>query len=258
MSFKQIKKTRIYEEVADQIQKEIFDGELKPGDRLPSERELCKVFGVGRQAIREALRTLSVMGLIEINSGIKGSVVKEAGITQYMEAVREHLSLLFRVGEETILEIMEVRKYIELGISQLAAQNADEAEIEDLEHLIGEMEACNHDIHAYFPLGVEFHRKLALATKNQVFYLIWNILYDILLKGYTPILDELFPDGPSRLIKLNKDVLKAIKSKDPKKIDRAMENHAEKEKFDPRILVGGNRERALSHFQNNIKKEEKS
>jgi GntR family transcriptional repressor for pyruvate dehydrogenase complex len=258
MAFKRIKKIRLYEEVADQIQNAIFDGELKPGDSLLSERELCKTFGVGRQAVREALRTLSVMGLIEIAPGAKGTVVKEIGITQYMEAVREQLSLLYRVEKKTIIDLMEVRKYIELGISQLVAQNADEAEIEDLEHLIGEMEACNHDIHAYFPLGVEFHRKLALATKNQVFYLIWNILYDILLKGYTPILDELFPEGPSKLIKLNKDVLKAIKSKDPKKIDRAMESHAEKEKFDPLILVDGKREMTMSHFQNNIKKEEES
>ncbi len=258
MAFKRIKKTRLYEEVADQIQNAVFDGELKPGDSLPSERALCKTFGVGRQAVREALRTLSVMGLIEITSGAKGSVVKEVGITQYMEAVREQLSLLYRVEKKTIIDLMEVRKYIELGISQLVAQNSDEEEIEELEHLIGEMEACNHDIHAYFPLGVEFHRKLALATKNQVFYLIWNILYDILLKGYTPILDELFPEGPSKLIKLNKDVLKAIKSKDPKKIDRAMESHAEKEKFDPLILVGGKREMTMSHFQNHIKKEEES
>ncbi len=258
MAFKRIKKIRLYEEVADQIQNAIFDGELKPGDSLLSERELCKTFGVGRQAVREALRTLSVMGLIEIAPGAKGTVVKEVGITQYMEAVREQLSLLYRVEKETIIDLMEVRKYIELGISQLVAQNADEAEIEDLEHLIGEMEACMHDIHAYFPLGVEFHRKLALATKNQVFYLIWNILYDILLKGYMPILDELFPEGPAKLIKLNKDVLKAIKSKDPKKIDRAMENHAEKEKFDPLILVDGKREMTMSHFQNNIKKEEES
>ena len=239
MAFKQIKKTRLYEGVADQIQNAIFDGELKPGDSLPSERTLCKTFGVGRQAVREALRTLSVVGLIEISSGAKGSIVKAVGITQYMEAVREQLSLLYRVEKKTILDLMEVRKYIELGISQLVAQNAGDAEIEDLENLIGEMETCNHDIHAYFPLGVEFHRKLALATKNQVFYLIWNILYDILLKGYMPILDELFPEGPSKLIKLNKDVLKAIKSKDPTKIDRAMESHAEKEKFDPLILVGG-------------------
>jgi len=258
MTFKRIKKIRLYEEVADQIQNAIFDGELKPGDSLPSERALCKIFGVGRQAVREALRTLSVMGLIEITSGARGSVVKEVGITQYMEAVREQLSLLYRVEKKTIIDLMEVRKYIELGISQLVAQNAGGAEIADLEHLIEEMEACNNDIHAYFPLGVEFHRKLALATKNQVFYLIWNILYDILLKGYTPILDELFPEGPSRLVKLNKDVLKAIKSKDPKKIDRAMENHAEKEKFDPLILVGGKKEMTMSHFQNSIKREEVS
>jgi len=243
MSFKQIKKTRIYEEVADQIQKEIFDGELKPGESLPSERELCKVFGVGRQAIREALRTLSVMGLIEINSGIKGSVVKEVGITQYMEAVREHLFLLFRVGEETILEIMEVRKYIEFGISRSVAEKATEEDFENLDRLIREMKACGGDIHAYFPLGVEFHKQLALATKNQVFYLIWKILYDILLKGYTHILNEIFPEGPSKLIHLNEEVLQAIKSKDPQKIYRAMENHAVQEMFDPGILVGRRREK---------------
>lgn len=242
MAFKRIKKTRLYEEVTEQIQKAIFDGEIKPGENLPSERELCRTFGVGRQAIREALRTLSVMGLIEISSGAKGTVVKEVGITQYMEAVREHLSLLYRVEEKTILELMEVRKYVELGISQLVAKNANPDAIADLEHILDEMKACKDDIHAYFPLGVEFHRKLALASKNQVFYLIWNIVYDIMLKGYTPILDELFPEGPSVLIDLNENILKAIKSKDPKKIARAMENHAEKEKFDPLILVGIDRE----------------
>jgi hypothetical protein len=59
-------------------------------------------------------------------------------------------------------------------------------------------------------------------------------------------------------LKLNKDVLKAIRSKYPKKIDRAMDNHAEKEKFDPLILVGGKKEMTTSHFQNSIKKEEES
>jgi len=258
MTFKRIKKARLYEEVAEQIQNAIFDGELKPGDRLPSERSLCQAFGVGRQAVREALRTLSVMGLIEINSGARGSMVKEIGITQYMEAVREQLSLLYRVEKRTILDLMEVRKYIELGISQLAAQNADKEEIEELDSLIEEMDACRHDIHAYFPLGVEFHRKLALATKNQVFYLIWNILYDILLKGYTPILDDLFPDGPARLIELNKDVLKAIKLKDAEKIHRAMENHAEKEKFDPLILVGEKRGSSATGSRENAKRGEKT
>jgi DNA-binding FadR family transcriptional regulator len=66
MTFKRIKKTRLYEEVADQIQNAIFDGELKPGDSFPSERALCKTFGVGRQAVREALRTLSVMGPVRV------------------------------------------------------------------------------------------------------------------------------------------------------------------------------------------------
>ncbi len=77
LSYKPIKKTRLYEEVTNQIKASIFKGELKPGDQLPSERELSETFNVGRPTIREALRTLGVLGMIESNPGIKGSVVKK-------------------------------------------------------------------------------------------------------------------------------------------------------------------------------------
>ena len=236
LPFSQIKKTRLYEEVADQIKKAIFDGELKPGDRLPSERELCKVFGVGRPAIREALRTLSVMGLIEVNTGVRGSFIKEVNITQYLEAVREQLAWLIKLGEDTVQELWEVRKYMEIGIAHLAARNATPDDFEELDRLMEEMDACGDDIYAYFPIAVEFHRKLAMATKNRVFFVLWEIFEDILLKGYTPILDKLFPEGPVRLREPNRVLLQAIKSGDLAAIDKAMDLHADEEKSLPENL----------------------
>lgn len=231
LPFKPLAKTRLYEAVAEQIKQAIYDGQLKPGDRLPSERELCKMFNVGRPTIREALRTLTVMGLLETNHGFKGSVIKESDITQYIEAMREQLSWLIKADKRTLKELWEVRKFIELGIAQSVAVNASQEDIERLERQIEKMGACGTDIDTYFDLAVEFHQQLALATGNKIFFLIWEMFHDILLKGYVPILNDLFPDGPSKLLEVNILMLEAIKSKDPNRIDKAMEIHANEECF---------------------------
>lgn len=231
LPFKALVKTRLYEEVAEQIKQAIFDGQLKPGDRLPSERELCKVFNVGRPTIREALRTLTVMGLLETGHGYKGSVVRENDITQYMDAMREQLSWLIKADQKTLKELWEVRKFIELGIAQSVAIHASREDMERLEQQIEKMKAAGKDIDTYFDLAVEFHQQLAQATGNKIFFLIWEMFHDILLKGYVPILNDLFPEGPAKLLEVNILMLEAIKSKDPKRIDRAMEIHADEECF---------------------------
>jgi GntR family transcriptional repressor for pyruvate dehydrogenase complex len=231
LPFKALKKTRLYEDVAGQIKQAIYEGHLKPGDRLPSERKLCEMFDVGRPTVREALRTLSVLGLVKINHGSKGSTVRDHDITQYMEAIREELSWLIKVEGKTLEDLWEVRKYIELGIAHSAATNATKKDLRKLDRLLKKMESSRDDIHAYFPMAVEFHQELALSTKNKIFYLVWEMFHDILLKGYVPILGEIFPDGSAKLFKANKALLNAIKSKVPNAIDEAMETHAEEEKF---------------------------
>ena len=230
LPFKQVKRSRLYEEVAEQIKQAIFDGILKPGDRLPSERDLCETFGVGRPTIREALRILSIMGLVEIKTGANGSTVKDLDITQYLEAVREQLAFLIRIEDETIDRLWEVRKYVEIGIAHLAAEKASPEEIKRLERIISDMKATGEDINAYFPLATSFHQELALSTKNQIFYIIWNLFQDILKKAYMPVLEEYFPEGPGKLLESNRVLLGAIKSKDPKAIDDALHFHAQQEK----------------------------
>jgi len=234
LPFKQVKRTHLYEKVAEQIKTAIFDGLLEPGDSLPSERELSETFGVGRPTIREALRILHVMGLINISAGIRGSTVREIDLTQYLETIREQLAYLIHVDKQSIQDVWEVRKYVELGIAHSAARNATEQDIANLEQLFQKMEECGADIHAYFPIAVEFHQKLALASGNSIFYIIWNIFHDILLKGYMPILEDLFPEGPQRLLHSNRVLLTAIKSGDHAAIERTMEIHAEEERLFPK------------------------
>ena len=159
LPFTRLKRARLYEEVTEQIKQAIFSGVLKPGDRLPSERKLCEIFGVGRPTIREAMRIMSIMGLIEVNTGVKGSTVRKADITQYLDAVREQLTWLIQVDDETIHHIWEVRKSVEIGIAHAAAQHATKADFERLDRLIEDMEACGDDFQSYFPLATEFHQQ---------------------------------------------------------------------------------------------------
>jgi len=231
LPFKQLRKTRLYEEVAEQLTEAILNGHLKPNERLPSERNLCEMFGVGRPTVREALRVLDNMGLVEIGTGVKGSTVKDLDITQYMEAVRRQMSHLIKVDEETIRNLWEVRKYIELGISLVAARKATKQDFDMLHEYIYRMEACGDDTRAYFPIAVEFHQYLANLTQNKIFGILWGMFQDMLLKGYMPNLESLFPQGPSGLLESNKKVLKAIESGDPDQIKSTMEIHAEEERF---------------------------
>jgi GntR family transcriptional repressor for pyruvate dehydrogenase complex len=226
MPFTQIKNRRLYEEVADQIKQSIFSGEFSPGDRLPSERELCKIFGVGRPAVREALRSLSAIGIIDVKPGISGSFVKEIEITQFINSLVDQISWMIKVGKETASDLWEVRKYIELGIAHSAARRVTPKDLKKLENLIGDMEGCGDDIYAYWQIACEFHKYLALCTRNRVFILIWEIFSKIDLEGYTPILEKLLPHGPSDLLKANREIIEAIKSRDSAMIDKAMEGHA--------------------------------
>ena len=230
--FKPIKKNRLYEEVAEQIKEAINSGHLNPGDRLPSERELCKIFNVGRPTIREAIQALSAMGLVEVNVGIKGSIVQRYDINQYMENMRRQLSLLTKVDKKTLKEIWEVRKYIDLGIANATAFNASQNDLKKLDQLIEKMEDASNDLQAYLPLAVKFHKELALATKNKVFFLVWEILDEILIKGYEiSITKKQYPYGASKLIEANKAILEAIKSKDPARIAKAIEIHSKENRF---------------------------
>ncbi len=229
VKFQPMVKQRLSDGIVDQIKQAIYDGHLNPGDRLPSEREMCRVFKVGRPAIREAMRTLDVLGMVEVSHGAKGSVIKEHNIVEYMETVRKEMSWLIRADKKTYKDILNVRNYIDIGIAHAAAENASDEELRELESVLKRLRQSDDEIEDYLPQGIEFHQQLALATKNKIFYLIGEMFRDILSNGYTHLAKEIFPDGPKKLIEGNEVMLQAIKSRDHEAIDQAMKKHNQEE-----------------------------
>ena len=122
MILKPIRTRKIYEQIVDQIGQLVAQGQLQPGDRLPSERELVERFQVSRASIREALSALEMMGLIEVRSG-EGTFIRQVNI----ESVVTPLAWMLFIEKDTDLELYEARKILEVQAAGLAAERAEEA-----------------------------------------------------------------------------------------------------------------------------------
>ena len=133
MDIAPIKSTRIYEEIVRQIKAMIAEGRLKSGDRLPPERDLAEKFVVSRTSVREALRALESLGLVEIRPG-EGTFVREVSV----EALIEPLALVMASQREAIGELFEARRLLEPAIAALAAGRATPEEIQEMERILDE------------------------------------------------------------------------------------------------------------------------
>src|SRR3989475_9145520 len=131
MELAPIKSTRIYEEIVRQIKGMIAEGRLKSGDQLPPERELAEKFVVSRTSVREALRALESVGLIEIRPG-EGTFVRQVPL----DALVGPLALVMTSQREAIGELFEARRVLEPAIAALAAGRATPEEIHEMERIL--------------------------------------------------------------------------------------------------------------------------
>ena len=223
--FKPLKKTRLYEGIVEQIKNLIIRGDLKPSDKLPSERDLAKIFNVGRPTVREAIRTLSLLGLVEINHGQKGTIVKHFALEPYIESFQDQMSLMLKMKKTTIQQLTEVRGALDTRIALLAAERATKDQLQKMENLLKEMETCTNNTKAYLNKAVEYHKAMAISTNNPIFYAIWSAFFGLILDLYEGILDRIGGDVLCRLCSTNLEVFKAILTKEPKKILKAMGRH---------------------------------
>jgi GntR family transcriptional regulator, transcriptional repressor for pyruvate dehydrogenase complex len=221
--FSPIKGTKVYEQVIEQIKQMIVDGSLKKGDKLPSERELVERLKVSRTSIREALRSLQIIGLVECNQG-EGNYISQ----KFDNSLFEPLSIMFKLQESTPIEILEVRRVIEVETVALAAQRITNEELEDLEILLKALDNLK-DEEDNIKIDEKFHYKIAKATKN---FLITNILNAI-----SSLIDSFIKDARKKILadeknievlsKQHWDIFEALKSHNPKKASEAMKKHLE-------------------------------
>jgi GntR family transcriptional repressor for pyruvate dehydrogenase complex len=164
--------------VTKQLENLIIANQLQPGDRLPSERELARQFGVSRTVIREAVRALVATSLLDVQSG-SGTVVRNPTT----ETVSKSVSLLLRRGGVPVdySKVNEVRRLLEIEIAGLAAERRNEEDLLKLETVVQDMKLVQNKRDEFAQNDVNFHLALAEATHNELFVVLLDSLSDIML-----------------------------------------------------------------------------
>jgi GntR family transcriptional repressor for pyruvate dehydrogenase complex len=171
MIFKKINKRLTSEQVIEQIISTIEAGRLKSSEQLPSEKDLAASFGVGRSSVREAIRTLVVMGYLEVFQG-KGSFVKERlPVTNNIDDIMDKA-----IAAGAIFDLMETREIIECRSAELAATRADESQADKIKKAVQHLKKCRIDTQAYIEADWDFHMTIAEATNNSVIVDVMNLL----------------------------------------------------------------------------------
>ncbi|HLT10737.1 MAG TPA: FadR/GntR family transcriptional regulator [Micromonosporaceae bacterium] len=169
---------RVSQVIVDQIRLLIHQGKLRPGDRLPSERELCSRFGVSRVTVREALRVLEAGGLVEIRVGAHGG----AFVTMPSnERLGEGLADLLKLSPLTAAEVTEARMIFELGIVPLVVERATKEDIAALNEICARQRKSLKDKEYSVTLSAEFHVRVAACTHNAAIEMLVQSFHGPLL-----------------------------------------------------------------------------
>ncbi len=212
--------------VVDKIVNLISNGVLKPGDKLPSELEMTRKFGISRISLREAMKLLEAKGFIE-SQGRKGKYVKSV----LDNVLRSPIELMISVDNKKIWELLALRRIIDSEAASMAAQRATDKQLKSLMKFKENMENIGIDEMIYNEgagkLYADFYAELADATNNTIF--------SHLMKSIASILNGLLPHSKQKIqgVKDNSriiydqhiNILKAIEERNPDKAKKAIIEH---------------------------------
>ncbi|MGQ0549202.1 MAG: FadR/GntR family transcriptional regulator [Armatimonadota bacterium] len=215
-----MRRTKVYEEVAARIRRLISDGRLKPGDKLPPERELASALGVSRTSIRDAIRTLQAAGLLEPRQG-EGTVIRELST----DAVVGPIASALLARRDLLADLMAVRKMIEPAMAREAARHARPDEVRQMEAILTRQAARLEAGGLAIEEDSAFHDMIARASRNQVVPKVLDALMDLLREGRERSLQG--RGRPQRSLRGHRQILEAIRQRDAALAARAMLNHLE-------------------------------
>lgn len=216
---KPIKKTNISEEVFLQMKQLIIDREWKSGDKLPSEVELCKLFGVSRVTVRNALQRLAALDLIKTRPG-DGAYVKMVDDTASFNRL-----VPIAYFEENIDIILEFRREIESGTCAIAVEKADENDIKELRTLLKQMEGLQDDLEQLAIADLDFHYKIAQISRNPLIIKTYEIIADIYNSHMKHMVKKM---GGEYGMYYHKKIVDAIEARDAEKARDYMREHIDK------------------------------
>ena len=213
-----IPRSKVYREVARQLERRIAE-QMKPGDLLPPERELVQMLGVSRSSVRDAIRSLELMGLLEPRQGIGTVVCSPAA------ASANPLATALVEKRRMVAELLEVRKMIEPPLAGRAALHASSDEIADMEDILVRQEAKVRRGELGIEEDSEFHYGIALASDNSVVLKVVDMLMDLLRETRERSLQV--EGRQEKSLAGHQQILSALKQGDAAGAEAAMRRHLE-------------------------------
>jgi GntR family transcriptional repressor for pyruvate dehydrogenase complex len=222
--FKTVSSSRVSQLIVDQIRMLLKEERLQPGDRLPSERELCTQFGVSRVTVREALRSLEASGLVEIRLGARGGAFVTAPSSR---RVGEGLADLLSLSPLTATEVTEARLVFELGIVPLIIERATEEDLDALRALCDEhAEAVKQDTYD-MEMSADFHTRVAACTHNGAIEMLVQSFHGPLLMSLREA-QSIEPQMGHRGSKEHRKFVEAIAARDAEAATEIMRTHLQR------------------------------
>jgi GntR family transcriptional repressor for pyruvate dehydrogenase complex len=224
-----IERRKVYELIAEHLQGQIVGRLLKPGDPLPTERELSESYRVGRSSVREALRMLESRGLIRSSGSGAFSVA------EYGNVLSRSLHFLLALEGATLLELYEVRKVMEVEAAGLAAGRRTDEDLAHMAAAIDDMEGGLSAQDRYIGADLRFHLAVAQATRNRMVLRMMDAVRDLLHRALASI--YLIPGSPQRSIMQHRGILAAIAAGDAEAARERMREHLLRVERDIRAVL---------------------
>jgi GntR family transcriptional regulator, sialic acid-inducible nan operon repressor len=216
-----IDRRKLFEQVAAHLEREILAGKLRPGDRLPPERDLQTRFGVGRPAIREALITLQRSGLVEIGNGAPARVARptvQGVVAGMVPAVQQMLG-----DAQGQRQLQGVRLFVEVGLARHAAAFATEEDLAKLRKALDDNRRTIGDLEGFIGTDVAYHFVFAEIMRNPTFIALHDAMSTWLLQQRQIALQE--PGEDQRGYDAHRKIYEAVAKRDADAAEKAMREH---------------------------------
>jgi DNA-binding FadR family transcriptional regulator len=225
VKFRPIHTRRAFEEICERIREQLALGVLKPGDKLPPERELAQQLGVSRNVLREALRSLEMAGILKLQKGVKGGAFVQKGDTSRMnDVIRDMLSL----GTISVRELSEARIHVLDLVVRLACESARQPDFQALEDNVERTDLATREgrLLDRVECSREFYKLLAAATRNKVIGMIVHSVTEIHMRF---VYAKVASSGAAtpRLVEKRRQFLNALRARDVPAATRLMRTHLE-------------------------------
>jgi GntR family transcriptional repressor for pyruvate dehydrogenase complex len=241
--FDSVKSNKVSQHITDQIRNAIFDGRLKPGDKLPPEKELTERFKVSKATLREALRSLEVLGFLEIRKGVSGGAfVTEVDMTKARDLFTNFL--LFK--NLSLKDLSEVRLLLEPYIAEKATLSITQDDLVRLEGLIKDSERALKSNIGFESrkIEIEFHRIIASITGNPILMFILDFVENLLIDT-----KEILKPGKEfsgKVLRAHKRIYSGLLERDVKKVHEEMVRHIREVEKD---LLAAHKEMAVQRHK---------